>query len=383
MPGCHVTSAEFPFLAGFSAKDRQLADKAAKAQALRIRKAVDANSDKADQIVDHARRQTHDLLGPPNLAELRGAMMRERLQFRDLVQPPGGLTVDRIKAGQARKRRVEALARKLGASSDKLRAIGDEAQRQLDEVLGVVDGAVTPGFHLDTNRDQWLKLSPFHKFPLPWGVVPDEPVDGGWVVERPPFFGFLMNHSIQQTSAFRSDYEHVLSPPAGQVGEIVTMDGSDVGDYGAASITVETDIAFGFVAPTAGLVEVVIDAQSTIGRHRLRTSDEWGWSNGWTNQNNYLMLNVLHPNVPEPSLALMSNWFTRQSSDATTEFENLVRGQHYFAHLFSSGPVPAGQSVVVVIGSRTFDITRANDVETHSRTNFQWSISSVEVRISP
>jgi hypothetical protein len=377
-----MTTAELPFVEGFSAKDRQLADKAVTAQAQKARKAADAASEKADQIVDQARAQLHDLLGPANVADLRAAMTRERLQFRDLLQPPGGLTLDRAKATQSRKRKVDTLVRKLGASSDGLRRIGEDAQAGLEEVLTVPTGPVTPGFHLGNNRDQWVSLSPLHKFPLPWGL-PDDPVDGGWIVERPPFFGFLMSHSIQRTSAFRADYEHVLSPPAGQIGQIVTMDGSDVGDYGAASINVDTDIAFGFVPPTAGLVEVLIDVQSTIGRHRLQTSDEWGWSNGWTNQNNYLLLNVLHPNVPEPSLALMSNWFTRQSSDATNEVENLVRGQHYFAQLFSSGPVPAGQSVVVVIGTRTFDITRANDVETHSRTNFQWSISSVEVRISP
>lgn len=60
-----------------------------------------------------------------------------------------------------------------------------------------------------------------------------------------------------------------------------------------------------------------------------------------------------------------------------------MRGQHYFAQLISSGPVQAGQSVIIEIGSRTFDITRANDVETHSRTEFQWFLSSVEVRIAP
>lgn len=156
-----------------------------------------------------------------------------------------------------------------------------------------------------------------------------------------------------------------------------------MGDYGAASMTVDSSIAFGYTAPSTGLIEVLVDAQNIMGRHRLSTSDEWGWSDGWTNQNNFLYLNLLFPSVPEPSLALMSNWFTRQSSDATREFDNLVRGQHYFAQLISSGPVQAGQSVIIEIGSRTFDITRANDVETHSRTDFQWFLSSVEVRIAP
>src|SRR4029077_7107063 len=69
--------------------------------------------------------------------------------------------------------------------------------------------------------------------------------------------------------------------------------------------------------------------------------------------------------------------------DSTQHVENLTQGQHYFAHLFSSGPVPGGQSVVVTVGTRSFDISRANDVEGHSRSEFQWFINSVEVRISP
>jgi hypothetical protein len=35
------------------------------------------------------------------------------------------------------------------------------------------------------------------------------------------------------------------------------------------------------------------------------------------------------------------------------------------------------------VGTRSFDLSGTNDVEIHSRSNFQWFISSVEVRISP
>jgi hypothetical protein len=69
--------------------------------------------------------------------------------------------------------------------------------------------------------------------------------------------------------------------------------------------------------------------------------------------------------------------------DSSHHEEHLTRGQHYFAQLFSAGPVLGGQSVVVTVGTRTFDISDANDVEIHSRSNFQWFINSVEVRIAP
>ncbi|HEX2063729.1 MAG TPA: hypothetical protein VHE80_04830 [Acidimicrobiales bacterium] len=133
----------------------------------------------------------------------------------------------------------------------------------------------------------------------------------------------------------------------------------------------------------AQLDEVLVDARSNVGTHDLRTENEWGWSHHWTNQNNYLTMNVLHPNTPEPSLALMSNFYLRTDDDTNKHVENLTSGQHYYAVLTTAQPVPAGQSVVVEVGTRTVDITRANDVAVHSRTDFQWSISSVEVRIAP
>jgi hypothetical protein len=201
---------------------------------------------------------------------------------------------------------------------------------------------------------------------------------------RPPFFGFLFRFVPQASNNFWVDRQLFLNPSVGLVGNEAIMDCGDAGDYDYASATAEAQIAFGFEAPTTGLVEVLIDAQSTIGTHRVRMDDEYGWSNAWANQNNFLMMNVLHPNVPEPSLALMSKSYAEtDGDDLNVHRENLTRGQHYFAHLFSSGPVPGGQSVIVTVGTRTFDIARANDMELHSRTNFQWFINSVEVRISP
>ena len=92
-------------------------------------------------------------------------------------------------------------------------------------------------------------------------------------------------------------------------------------------------------------------------------------------------MNVLHPNVPEPSLALMSAFSGEFDGDDSTQHrESLTRGQHYFARLFSAGPVPGGQTVVVTVGTRSFDIAAANDVEVHSKSDFRWFINSVEVR---
>jgi len=387
MPNCYYTTRNLPFLMDFSARYRELAQKAFSNQEGRRRKVNESRGQKADELMEDLRRQLHDLLGAKKLAELREAMKHERLRFRDLWQPPAGLDLDYRKENKARKRRLDALVRKLGTSPDKLMKIGRESEERLREILTAADGKVAPGYNLPKNLDKWTNLSPLHKFPLPWGTLApdDDPSDPHrWFLFRPPFFGFLFRFVPQASDNFRADRLLFLDPSSGLVGNEATMDCGDAGDFDYASATAEAQIAFGFEAPTAGLVEVLIDAQSTIGTHDLRMEDEWGWSESWTNQNNYLMMNVLHPNVPEPSLSLMSNFYAEFDGDDSTQHrENLTRGQHYFAQLFSAGPVPGGQSVVVTVGTRTFDISRANDVEVHSKSNFQWFINSVEVRIAP
>ena len=384
MTNCYHTTHRLPFL---PAKDRQLAEQTLNRQEERQRQATASRAQKAGQILDGLRRQLHDLVGAKKLVELRQGLDRERVAFRDLWQPPESLTRNYTQQKKTGKRKIDALLRKLGVSSEKIKQAGLASEEKLRKLLTVTDGKITPGFNLPKNLDKWMYLSPLHTLPLPWGVLlpPDDPNDPHrWFLFRPPFFGFLFRFAPQATSNFRVDRQHFLDPSAGLVGNEATMDCDDAGDFDAASVTAEAQIAFGFVPPVAGLVEVLIDAQSTISTQHVQIEDEWGFSNAWCNQNNSLMMNVLHPNVPDPSLALMANLYEEtDGDDLQADRQNLTPGQHYFAHLFSSGPVPAGQTVVVTAGTRTFDIARANDMELHSRTNFQWFINSVEVRISP
>jgi hypothetical protein len=92
---------------------------------------------------------------------------------------------------------------------------------------------------------------------------------------------------------------------------------------------------------------------------------------------------VLHPAAPESSLALMDTYRLETSDTTLMHRENLIRGAHYYAHLFSSGPVPGGQSVIIEIGTRTWDYSITNDVSVEAESTFHWLINSVEVRIAP
>jgi hypothetical protein len=374
-----------PFLKDFSTEERQLAESALSQQEERRRKAYESRGQKVGELVEDARHQLRDLLGAKKLGELHEAMKRERLAFRDLFQPPTGLDLDHRKENKARKQRIDALVGKLGTSPEKLRKIGRGFQERVRGILSASDSQVVPGFNLPKNLDKWTSLSPLNKFPLPWGALP--PVDDTdphrWFLFTPPFFGFLFRFDPTVSDNFLAERELFLDPSSGLIGNTVTLDCNDAGDSDHGSARAEAQIAFGFEAPTSGLVEVLVDAQCGIGTHDLDMEDEFGFSSSTTSQENYLMMNVLHPNVSRDSVAAMS--FFSADFDDETHFhvENVIPGQHYFAQFFSAGAIPGGQSVVITVGTRSIDDSNANDVEVHSRSDFRWFISSVQVRIAP
>ena len=60
----------------------------------------------------------------------------------------------------------------------------------------------------------------------------------------------------------------------------------------------------------------------------------------------------------------------------------LTGGNHYFGHMVSEGVVQAGDTFFVGVGTRSNDLSRANDETVHSRSQFQWFIRAVEVRMA-
>lgn len=389
MPHRHSSTRSLPFSTDLSAKERQIAERAFSAQDEHRRRSNEARAAKAEHLVEGVQRKLFDLLGAKKFAQLREGIQCEHRALRDSLQPPHGLKRDYTKLHEASRRRIDALLRKLGASRPKASKLVDAAQAKLEALLTPDQRKLAAGYHLPNNLAKWSKLSPLHKFTLPWLLdLPDLAQDPNdphrWFLFKPPFFGFLFSHDIVTTGDFRADWLPRLHPPSGLVGNECTMDLDDAGNWNVAHVIGEAQIAFAFKPPVAGIIEVLIDAQSTIGTHSLTIEDEFGFSKAWCDQHNYLMMNVLHPNVPEPSLAEMSTMSKETGGkDLTANQSNLASGQHFFAQLLSSGPVPAGQTVIITVGTRSFDICYSNDMRLHSRTNFQWFISSVEARIAP
>lgn len=375
-----------PFLSDFSASDRQLFDKTLEQRKLEAQKAGEAKGAKAARARESAAKAMRDALGATNHRALREFMQQQRQALRDSLQPPKGLGQDAGKLRGAMARKADVTLRRLGVDKAKLAGIAAKYHEALDALHPAVKA--TSGFHLRDNLKKWQGLSKLHATPLDWGVLGDIEPDPNdphrWFLFQPPFFGFNFKFVPVHNEHFIVDRLHHLDPGAGLVGHEVTMDTpDDVDDFDYASGQADTQIAFGFVPPKTGVIEVLIDAQNVECRHELRTEDRWGWSGSKTSQINYLSLDVLHPNTPNISLAEMSVFVKKADDDSFTVENHLTQGDHYFAQLRSSGSLPAGQSVVVCIGTRNFDKSGANDVEIHSKSIFRWFIRSVEVRVMP
>lgn len=388
MPDPFLSTRRLPFLTDFSARDRRAAEEAAEHLDERQRQAEAARRKDAEGIREDLQRQLHHLLGPNGSEELREAIERERRAFRALRQPPEGLDTDDAKARKAAERRIDALVRKLGTAPARLKALGAEYGTRLRDVLSRVDGKVSDGYHLEGNLDRWLSLSPLHEHPLPWGVKPppDDTSDPHRpFLYRPPFWGFLFSLSLwREGEGFRVDRELILDPPAGLVGNVVTVDCDDAEFPDAVVADARTQIAFGFEPPVAGILQVDVDVQCVAGKYELNVRDNFGYSDAYAHLSSHIIISLLHADGPETQFHRMDERTeVTQGDNLSIEHIRLYPVQHYFATLFSSAPVRAGRSIVVAVGTRSLDIGAAQDMDHHSRSNYQWFISSVEVRIVP
>lgn len=378
MPDRHTVAGN---LRRFPAEAQAAAEAATAARLKRGGAAREARSRKAAELADRSEGRLRRVLGKTAYAELRELMRRERLALRDLLQPPGGLEVAFDRADGARRRKADAFLRRAKVDRAKLAGIAADYQEGAADLLADPAKHVTKGYHLESNLEAWLELSHFHVHPLPWGVL--DPDAGGFEVHRPPFFGFNFGFDQIALNNFAVDWALTLAPALGDVGVSVSMDTQgDETDWDLAQGDAFAVVAVGFTPPRAGLVEVLLDVQCVQADHRLRTGNCWGWSDSTTSQVSFLVLDVLHPNVSEPSYAAMSSFAVRTDDDEAYHHEYLTRGQHYFARLFSAGPVPAGQSVVVCAGTRSLDKSFADDMSIHSTSDFRWFVSSLEVRIA-
>ena len=119
----------------FPAEARRSADAAVKEREKRLRKITEKHSSQAAKLSAKAGDRLRRLLGDDNWADLRDLMRQERLTFRDLLQPPEGLTASYDKLNRARKQKADAFLRSRDIRRDELVAIGTEYHEAIADVF--------------------------------------------------------------------------------------------------------------------------------------------------------------------------------------------------------------------------------------------------------
>ena len=382
----HQSGRRLPFLEDLSRRERQAIERAADQVEAERRGEDDRRRKGVEALRVAFERDLRGVLDTEAQMDLHDAIGRERLAERDRSHPPLRSRTDDRGARRAAERRLDEVLTGRGTSRRQLRKLSTDLDARIAEVASGIDAGVSDGYHLERNLDKWLSLSSLHQAPLPWGVLTpqDDPEDPHrWFVFRSPFFGFLFSSWSEGTDAFAVNRELYLEPHNGWVGNKLTLDCTDGGFGEGMQARADAQIGFGFVPPITGLVEVIVDAQSTHGIHDVRMSDNFGFSSASAALRNYLTVSFLHPGAPENQLTPVAEAKVTSDGDDVSDRKELSKFQHYFADVVSAKPARANETIVIAVGTRSVDIAGAHRMDVRTVSDFGWFISSVEVRVVP
>lgn len=381
--GHYLAERSMPFDPELSEREHAQADEVSADYDRRAARDAEALAAREADVVERGSQAARALLGAENWQALRRRVDEERRAFSDALQPPAGLGANYEALVSDRRTVMRKYVEGLGIDTGRLREIRDRTAVELTGLRPAVD-AETVGFASWLEPDRMLTTAhaDTHDAGTHDAGTHDDP--HAWFTFRAPFPGFQSGFGPgNNTGAFRTAANRITNTASGQVGYDLMTDNNDASDVDQGGGTVDAQMAFRFRAPTAGQVEIQIDARCDDCLHQLRTVDEFGFSSSSTEQRNFLMAHVVHPAVNGPSTALMSRFVWNTDDDSFVQRRFLQLGGLFGARLRSNGNVRQGDVFDVRAGTRGIDGILTNDVSIHSLSSFRWTLQSVFVRIAP
>jgi hypothetical protein len=358
------STSRLPVSKNVSVSDVKEAEAYAEDYDRRVRALRSAQIHDARRARDAARRRFVEELGAEHAHALRWRLRELADEARRSLEPPRGWDRD---FGEVHEQRRAAAIAFLGD-----RGVPEERLRHAVAGLRVP----LPGQLLDVINVGRL----IHYTDVPPDVIEPGPEPTDWTIMAPPYGGWQHATDGWSPGGFSWITGFDADPLSGLVRNEILLFDYDAGDVDHGQMVMDSQVAFWYTPPSTGLVEALIEAQCGVGLHELQLTDEWGWSDSSTTQTNYIMMHVLHGNVGGPSLAEMSRYHCESDDSESFQHEYLVRGETYWVHLFSDGPVPAQQPVVIRVGTRSADGSFTNDVSVRSNSTFRWFIRAVHLR---
>jgi hypothetical protein len=335
----------------------------------------------ARAIVVDARRRLEELLGKQKHAEWRAALRNERLALRELGQPPKGLKRDPGKDRQAAKRRADALLRKFGVSASKIERIQNDTSAKLRELLVPRGTKAVPGYSMATHAEAFRHLTGLDHVALTdpqIALPPDDPNDPHrWFVYLPPFPNPHTFAYPNNLGGFAID-QQFFSTPAGWIGSEMSLNDSDASDLDVAWGWVKSGFQLPFTPLVAGLVEVAIHVQCLRDLREVSFVDEYGFSWAKAFQSNRLFM---YPFGDSETFFDMS-YEESDENDTPKNFDKLIPGRHYYAHMISGRTVSRNIPTWVRVGSYNSATALTSDMSVTCRSIIMWHLHSVSIRIA-
>jgi len=198
-----------------------------------------------------------------------------------------------------------------------------------------------------------------------------------WTIKTPPFDGWSWSYN-GYVAGFDFTPTLYLDHLAGFMGNSNYLRDSSAGDFDYGYITYDSQISIWYKMPSAGILEVYVEALPTVNQHYCSLYDEWGWSDSSVYQRNYITLQV---NGGSMKTSQASYWYEYGYTNGHWNNSYLQNASPYWYHIYSAEAYAKDQWVLPRIGSRTWNSCIANDVSTYSQLDFRWFINRVFIRV--
>jgi hypothetical protein len=317
-------------------------------------------------IEEVCRRRLQQLIGDDGYKRLRA--LHKRLYERPAILPKQPESPTEVLARRDNdKRRKHELLMELKVSPEDVRSLYREMRKK-------IVGSIPP----PPSRDGQI-LSLLRPFDLPSEIR--EGKANPWTIARAPYSDWSWYYT-GWTNGFGFTPTLYLDQMSGQVGSSNCLLDNNASDFDYAQIEYNASIGFWYQMPVNGRLDIYVEAQADVTTHQLTIIDEWGESDAFSWQENYLVVKA-DGLAQDPWQKAMTSWFKYDNdNEGSWIYDNIHHDTTWWAHLQTQNWFPKDSWVHINAGSTSWHRAFANDMQVYSDMRFLWFIRSVWVEPS-
>jgi hypothetical protein len=332
--------------------------------------------------MDETRRQAEEItaIGEQHRYELRKLLGESGYnEMRTLIRRPEerpvipGAQPESHKAMQARraerKARIHALLGELKISPERVHAINAQTREKIMRTLP----------RPPTRDEQTIT---FHR-PYDVPVEIREGRASPWKIHTPPFNDWSWWNDGWTSGNFHFAPELFLNSDLGIAGNNNHLYNTDASDFDHSQMEYNASVGFWYQMPQNGKLDIWIEGFCDAALHHLTLVDEWGSSDAFSWQENYLVVKC-DGLANDPWQKALMSWF-KYDGDGEGAWNNtyIPHGTICWAHLITQNWFPKDSWVHINAGTTSWHRATTNDMQIWSSLRFAWLIKSVHVSAIP